>query len=75
MGVIVIVLSSRIQNLASLLQRNLDIPPPKALPNFPEGRLLPPCIVADEAFPLCCDLMRQYLRVRRNKRLLQDQQI
>ena len=37
---------------------HLDIPPPKPLPNFAEGWLLPHCIVADEAFPLRCDLMQ-----------------
>ena len=41
----------------AFLSGNLDIPPPKPPPNFPEGGLLPHCIVADEAFPLRCDLM------------------
>ena len=39
------------------LSGNLDIPPPKPLPNFAEGGLLPHCIVADEAFPLRIDLI------------------
>ena len=57
------------------LQGNLDVPPPKALPNFPERGLLPYCIVADEAFPLRLDIMRPYPRLRRNTRLPHDEQI
>ena len=29
----------------------LHIPGPKALPNYPQGGVLPHCIVGDEAFP------------------------
>ena len=36
----------------------LDIPRPKALPNYPQGGVLPHCIVGDEAFPCHMDLMR-----------------
>ena len=57
------------------LKGNLDVPPPKALPNFPEGGLLPYCIVADEAFPLRLDIMRPYPRLRRNTILPHDEQI
>ena len=47
------------------LSGNLDIPPPKTLPNFPEEGLLPHCIVADEAFPLRCDLMQPFPHAQR----------
>ena len=40
----------------------LDILGPKALPNYPQGGVLPHCIVGDEAFPCCMDLMRLYPR-------------
>ena len=40
----------------------LDIPGPKALPNYPQGGVLPHCIVGDEAFPCRMDLMRPYPR-------------
>ena len=53
----------------------MDVPPPKALPNFPEGGLLPYCIVADEVFPLRLEIMRPYPRLRRNTRLPHDEQI
>ena len=35
----------------AFLEGQLGIPPPKILPNFPEGGTVPYCIVADEAFP------------------------
>ena len=47
------------------LQGDLDVPPPKALPNFPNQGTLPHCIVGDEAFPLRMDLMRPYPRSNR----------
>ena len=47
------------------LQGDLDIPPPKPLPNFPNQGALPHCIVGDEAFPLHMDLMRPYPRSNR----------
>ena len=40
----------------------LDIPRPKALSNYPQGGVLPHCIVGDEAFPCHMDLMRPYPR-------------
>ena len=36
----------------------LDKPRPKALPNYPQGGVLPHCKVGDEAFPCHMDLMR-----------------
>ena len=56
------------------LSGNLDIPPPKTLPNFPEEGLLPHCIVADEVFPLRCDLMQPFPHAQRF-RIPQDEQI
>ena len=53
----------------AFINGQLNVPGPAALPNFPEGGLLPHCIVADEAFPLRMDLMRPYPRVNRNHRL------
>ena len=47
------------------LQGDLDVPAPKPLPNFPNQGALPHCIVGDEAFPLCMDLMRPYPRSNR----------
>ena len=35
------------------------------MPNFPNQGALPHCIVGDEAFPLCMDLMRPYPRSNR----------
>ena len=53
----------------AFIEGKLDIPPPKALPNFPEGGLLPHCIVADEVFPLHMDLMCPFPRLPRLQRL------
>ena len=47
----------------------LDMPGPKALPNYPQGGVLPNSIVGDEAFPCCMDLMRPYLRATKLNRL------
>ena len=44
---------------------DLDVPAPKALPNFPNMGDLPHCLVGDEAFPLRMDLMRPYPRAAR----------
>ena len=52
----------------------LEVPPPKALPNDPTGQVLPHCIVGDEAFPLRVDLMRPYPRYR-NALIPRDQRI
>ena len=51
----------------------MNIPGPKQLPNFPEGGVLPHVIVADEAFPQRCDLMKPHSRSR--QRLTKEQQI
>ena len=49
---------------AKLLNGQLDFPPPKPLPNFPLGGMVPHVIVADEAFPLTQQIMRPYPRFR-----------
>ena len=49
-----------------LLTGKLDIPPPKPLPNFPTGDIVPHVIVADEAFPLTHNIMRPYPRFRQS---------
>ena len=49
--------------------QTLDIPPPKPLPNYPEGGPLPHVIVADEAFGLRCDLMTPYSKAHRLHKL------
>ena len=41
---------------------DLDIPKPEHLPNYPASGPVPYCLVADKAFPLHADLMRQYPR-------------
>lgn len=56
--------------------KELDIPPPKALPNAPLAGQIPHCIIADEAFPLRADLMRPYPRKKKNgERLSEDKAI
>ena len=40
----------------------LDVPDPVHFPNFPASGPVPYCFVADEAFPLRCDLMRPFPR-------------
>ena len=42
----------------------LDTPGPKGLAHYPQDGVLPHCIVSDEAFPCCMDLMRPYPRGR-----------
>ena len=49
----------------SFMNDDLDMLAPKPLPNFPEGGQVPHCIVADEAFPLCVNLMRPFPRGQR----------
>ena len=59
----------------ALINGQLNIPPPKPLPNFPEGGPLPHVIVADETFPLRVDLMRPFPRGRSVNTLPKDQQV
>ena len=54
------------------MQGHLDVPAPKALPNFPNMGDLPHCLVWDEAFSIRMDLMRPYPRAARAA-LPQDQ--
>ena len=53
----------------------LDIPVPKSLPNYPQGGVLPHCIVGDEQFPCHMDLMRSYPRGKAQNRLPWAEQI
>ena len=55
----------------ALINGELDIPPPKSLPNWPAGGV----IVADEAFPLGADIMRPYPRALRQHRLSEAEQV
>ena len=41
----------------AFMNGNLNVPPPKRLPGWPQGGGLPHCIVGDEAFPIRMDLM------------------
>ena len=59
----------------ALVDDELDLPGPKGLPNYPEGSVLPHCIVADEAFPLRHDIMRPYPRGNRQIKLTREEQI
>ena len=59
----------------AFLNGELDIPPPKALPNAPEMGILPYYIVGDEAFPLRPDLMRPYLRKAKGENLPLDKAV
>ena len=59
----------------ALLDGELDFPGPKELPNYPEGGVLPHCIVADETFPLRHDIMRPYPRGNRQIKLTRQEQI
>ena len=56
----------------AFMKNELDIPGPKTLDNWPEGGVLPHCIVAYEAFPLRCDLMRPYPRTNNRQALPED---
>ena len=58
----------------ALVNGELNLPAPKALPNYPEGGVLPYCFVGDEAFPLRLDLMKPFPRGR-STRLPKDEQI
>ena len=59
----------------ALISDELDIPPPKSLPNWPAGGVLPHCFVADEAFPLRADIMHPYPRASRRHRLSEAEQV
>ena len=59
----------------ALVDGELDLPGPKELPNYPEGGVLPHCIVADEAVPLRHDIMRPYPRGHRQIKLTREEQI
>ena len=59
----------------ALINGELDIPPPKSLPSWPAGGVLPHCFVADEAFPLGADIMQPYPRASRQHRLSEAEQI
>ena len=56
-------------------QRQLNIPPPKALPGAPNIGILPHCIVGDEAFPLRIDLMRPYPKATKHTNLPEDKAV
>ena len=45
---------------SKLITRTLNFPPPKPLPNFPLGGVVPHIIVVDEAFPLTHNIMRPF---------------
>ena len=57
----------------AFMDNELGLLGPKTLPNWSEGGVLPHCIVADEAFPLRCDLMRPYPRTNNRQTLPEDQ--
>ena len=46
----------------AFMNDQLDVPDPVHFPNFPASGPVPYCFVADEAFPLRCDLMRPFPR-------------
>ena len=45
-----------------LKKKKLGIPPSKQLPNDTMETRVPHVLLGDEAFPLCCDLMRPFVR-------------
>ena len=47
----------------AFINGQLNIPGPKPLPNYPEGGVLPYCIVADEVFPLRMDFTKPFHEV------------
>ena len=53
----------------------LDIPGPKALPYYPQGGVLPHCLVGDETFPCRMDLMHPYPRGSKQNRLAWPERI
>ena len=46
----------------AFMNDQLNVPDPVHFPNFPASGPVPYCFVADEAFPLRCDLMRPFPR-------------
>ena len=46
----------------AFMNDKLDVPDPLHFPNFPASGPVSYCFVADEAFPLRCDLMRPFPR-------------
>ena len=59
----------------AFMNNELGILGPKTLDHWPERGVLPHCIVADEAFPLRCCLMRPYPRTNNGQTLPGDQKI
>ena len=59
----------------AFMNNQLGIPGPKTLDNWPDGGVVPHCIVADEAFLLRCDLMRPYPRTNNRQTLPEEQKI
>ena len=55
------------------LNEELNMPPRKTLPGFPEAGLLLHCIVADDAFPLRVDLLKPFPRGAQGHKLAEDQ--
>ena len=47
----------------AFMNNEFDVPPPTSLPNYPANGPVPYCFLADEAFPLHCDLMRPFARL------------
>ena len=59
----------------AFMNNQLGIPGLKTLDNWPDGGVVPHCIVADEAFPLRCDLMRPYPKTNNRQTLPEEQKI
>ena len=57
------------------LDNDMDVPPPKTIPNAEHLGSLPYVIVADEAFPLKPNIMRPYPKVKTAARLPREVQI
>ena len=57
------------------LSGDLNLPPHKIVPAFPEAGLLPHCIIADDTFPLRPDLLKPFPRGAQGHKLAGDQLI
>ena len=57
------------------LDNDMDVPPPKTIPNAEHLGSLPYVIVADESFPLKPNIMRPYPKVKTAARLPREVQI